>query len=406
MPAHRSPRWTPDEVAILRAHYPTGGLEAVQPLLPDRSWHSIYVKANKLGLRSERITDAPEPKLSGDALEEAIRLREVEGWSFARIGAHFGVAEASACNAVLIALCPRKGYRPAERDEHGRLTAEGLERLRLALRKGLKGVDIQLRLGLSASTIAEQRRRYNRDLKARGKALLPPPGGGEAYSGVKLTRAAKAEVEALFMEGFGTAKVSERSGVSKTSCTRIRNRLIKRLKRRGETLPGCDENGRRRTVGASVNFITEAQREALRAMLLDRMPVRRAAMLAAIGSCSAYRIRNELAAELQAQGRELPKPILPGKSRVVVGDANWPPHGPREIFAFRALLANLPFDEAKAEWRRRKREEREAERTRPRSFEEQLERIGRGEISIAPALARRHLDTTILRPETDERKAA
>jgi hypothetical protein len=403
MGAHRSPRWSAAETAILREHYPAGGLEAVQPLLPARSWHSIYVKANKLGLRCARPTDAPEPKLAGDDLEEAIRLREVEGWSFARIGAHFGVAEASACNAVLIALCPRKGYRPAERDEHGRLTAEGLERLRLALRKGLKGVDIQLRLGLSASCIAEQRRRYNRELKARGKAPLPPPGAGEMYSGVKLTRAKKAEVEALFMQGLGTLKVSQRSGVSKTSCTRIRNRLIRRLKRQGQTLPGCDERGVRRAQAESSRFVPAECKAAVRAMLLDRIPVRRAAMLAAVGSCSAYRIRDELAAEMAARGEELPKPILPGRRRVAVASAHWPPAGASEIYAFRELLREMPFDAAKAEWCRRKRVEREAEKARPRSFEEQLERIRRGEIGIAPALARHHLEP-IAQPQ--ERRAA
>lgn len=399
MAAHRTPRWTPAEVALLREHYPIGGLDMVQPHLPGRSWQSIYVKAHKLGLRCAKVTDAPKSKLQGADLEEAIRLREVEGWSFAHIGAHLGVAEASACNAVLIALCPRKGFIPAQRDAHGRLTAEGLERLRLALRKGLKGVEIQLRLGVSAACVAEQRRRYNRDLKARGKALLPPPGGGAAYSGVKLTRAKKVEAEALFLQGFGTAKVADRAGVSKTSATRIRNRLVARLKRKGQTLPGCDSRGVRHVQAESSRFIPEASRDALRALLLERMPVRRAAMLLAIGGSSAYRIRDELAAELTTRGEALPKPILPGSSPVRIHSAHWPPDGAKEIYAFRELLREQSFDDARAEWCRRKREERQAEAQRPRSFEEQLERIGRGEIGVAASMARPHLQPSVI-PES------
>lgn len=393
MSAHRAPRWTTSEIAVLEEFYPEQGVDCVE-YLPGRTWKSVHQKAHKLGLRCEKIAAAPKPRLVGAHLEEAIRLREVEGWSFARIGAKFGVAEASACNAVLIALCPRRGFRPAERDEHGRLTREGLERLRLALRKGLKGVDIQLRLGLSASCIAEQRRRYARELRAKGKAPLPPPGAGEQYSGAKLSRAKKAEVEALFMQGLGTLKVSERAGVSKTSCTRIRTRLVRRLKRQGRELPGCDARGVRHAQAESARFIPGPVREALRSLLLDRVPVRRAALMLAVGASSAYRIRDELAAELRARGRELPKPILPGRRRVSIASAYWPPDGPSEIYAFRALLSGRSFDEAKAEWCRRKRGERAAENSRPRTFEEQLARIGRGEIGIAPALTRRHLEPT------------
>lgn len=125
------------------------------------------------GLKTAHRNPAPRPRLGGENLDEAIRLREVENWSFSAIGTHFGICEASACNAVTIALCVRRGYRPAERDQHGRLTAEGIERLRYALKKGYKGIDIQLRLGVSAACVSEQRRRYNRELLARGKAALP-----------------------------------------------------------------------------------------------------------------------------------------------------------------------------------------------------------------------------------------
>lgn len=396
MPAQRTPRWSQQEIAVLEEFYPSEGVDCVE-YLPGRSWKSVHQKAHKLGLKCEKQTAAPTAKLEGVALEEAIRLREGEGWSFARIGARFGVSEAGACNAVLVALCPRKGYRPAERDEQGRLLPAGIERLRYALKLGLKGCDIQLRLGLSAGRVAEERRRYNRELKTAGKAILPPPGKGQAYSGVKLTRAMKREVEDLFLQGLGTFKVSERTGVSKTSCTRIRNRLVARLQRKGENLPGCDDKGARHVQIESARFVTDEQKQLLRAALLDCVPVRRAAMDLVIGLSTAYRLRDEFAAELEREGQELPDPVLPGRVKARQPNPCWPPTGAKAIYAFRALLADMPFEEAKAHWKAERRADLDAERNRPRTFEEQLARIGRGELGIAPAIERRHLDTTVIR---------
>jgi hypothetical protein len=263
-------------------------------------------------------------------------MREVEGWSFARIGAHFGVSEAGACNAVLNALCVKHGHTPAERHENGRLTERGLERLRWCLKKGLKGVDIQLRLGVTASCIAEQRRRYNRDLKNAGKALLPPPGAGEAYSGVKLSRETKREVERLFLEGYGTAKVAVMSGASKTSCTRIRNRLIRRLKRERQYLPGCDAEGKRRVMKAHNRHIPDELVAKLRELILDQMPVRRAAAICGVGSCTAYRIRDQLKAEL---GDAMPRPRLPGRVSKLRGEMLYAQAIPNEcLWRFRELV--------------------------------------------------------------------
>lgn len=392
MPAHKSPRYTASEDAILREHYPARGVEGVRAMLPGRSWHSIHVRAHRLGVQTGFRGAAPTPRLAGEQLEQAIRLRQDDGWSFARIGAHFGVAEAAACNAVMIALCVRQGFRPAERDERGHLTAEGLERVRYALKKGLKGVDIQLRLGVSASCVAEQRRRYNRDLESRGKALLPPAGGGVRYSGAKLTRQERKAVEALFLEGLGTLKVSIRTGVSKTSCVRIRERLVKRLRRKGECLPGCDINGVRRRQAVSAQHVHPSQREALRALLLDRVPVSRAARMVAVGSCSAFRIRDELAAELAREGQTLPLPILPGRGKVSwQSDPHWPPTGPSQLFAFRALLHDLSFDDAKARWRRERAEERRAAAARPKTFEDHLAMVSAG-ARIVQVAARTHLE--------------
>lgn len=384
-------RWSPSETAILRDHYPTLGADCAR-LLPGRTGKSIHQKAFKLDIGCGKIVPAPRPKLSGAALKEAIRLREEEDWSFARIGEKFGVAEASACNAVLIALCPRKGYRPAERDAHGNLTAAGLERVRLALKKGFKGVDIQLRLGVSASCVAEQRRRYQRDLKERGKAPLPPPGAGEQYSGRKLRRETVARVEALFLEGYGAQKVHRATGVEITSCKRIRTRLVRRLARKGITLPGCDLSGRRLVVKESSAFVAESQATAFRALVLDGTPVLSAAFDTAIGTCSAFRIRDQLRDAMARHGFELPSPDL---SKAIRGsarrDPSWPPRGPKAIFAFRELLRELPFEQARETWRRDRRAEIAAEARRPKTFEEQLARIERGEIGLAPSVHRPHL---------------
>lgn len=387
MPRAKSPAWTSEERAILIELYPAMGLGGVADALPDRSWQAIYVMANKLGLRTVCVASAPEPKLQGERLEEAIRLREIEGWSFARIGAHLGVAEASACNAVLIALCPRKGFRPAERDPNGRLTPEGLERLRYALRKGMKGVDIQLRLGVSASCVAEQRRRYQADLKARDKAPLPPPGAGVAYSGVKVPVAKRREVEALLLDGFGAKRVTAQTGVSKTTVGRIRNRLVKRLARKGECLPGCDLAGRRiGAAKASTNYIPPQSIAELRERILAREPVARAARALGIGGCSAYRIRDQLAAEMAAQGQSLPAPERLGRSaeaRRLAREASWLPAG--MMRRFRHLSSEIGPGAAKAQIIEEIAADkaaaiaaRQAEAARPKTFEEKLELVRNG----------------------------
>lgn len=401
----RTPRWTAPELALLRAHYPAEGIE-VAARLPGRTWAAIHVKAHKLGLSTTHLAHAPRPKLSGPDLEVAIRLREEQHWSFARIGAKFGIAESSACNAVLIALCPRRGYTPAERDPKGRLTPAGRDRLRYALKKGLKGIDIQLRMGVSAACVAEQRRRYNRELKAAGKAVLPPPGHGEAYSGVKLSRAAKAQVEELFLTGLGTLKVSTRTGVSKTSCTRIRTRLIRRLRRQGQVLPGCDASGTRHLTMLSAAFVTPEQLRLLRAALRQGVPVLRAARTYAIGTSKAYQLRDQLQAELAARGEVLPAPIRAG--RVPAGhfdQPHWPPQGPALLYAFRKLLQTLPFDQARDHWLEQQDSQRAADRQTvraaepaPLTFEQQLARVASGQVGLIQTAPRPFRDPTLTTP--------
>lgn len=388
--------WTAQEITTLRAWYPAEG-HSVAQRLPGRSIHSLQVKAHKLGLKTAHRNPAPRPRLEGKSLEDAIRLREVENWSFSAIGKHFGICEASACNAVIMALCVRRGYRPAERDQHGRLTAEGIERLRYALKKGYKGIDIQLHLGVSAACVSEQRRRYNRELLARGKAPLPPPGGGQAYSGVKVSAGKRKQVEELFLQGLGTQKIAERTGVSRTTCTRIRTRIFRRLRRKGETLAGCDAAGVRHVQAESARFVTDEQKDLLRAMLLDRVPVQRAARELVIGASSAYRLRDAFAGELAGEGQVLPPPRRPGRVRhAQARRSSWPPASPREIYAFRRLLGTMTFAEAKAHWQDMRWEaakaEREAAATRKLTFEEQLAKVASGELRITSGFVRNHLE--------------
>jgi hypothetical protein len=378
MPARRNPRWTPSEIAALREVYPGGGLKGALERLPHRSWHSIHVKAQKLGIRCDMTKlcgGERRCKCAGADLETALRLR-AEGWSFAKIGANLGFAESTISNAVLIHDCVAKGYKPAERYPNGRLTPAARERLRWMLKKGLKGVEIQLRLGVSAAAVHNERVRYNAELKANGKALLPPPGCGERYSGARIDASSRKQAERLFLDGYGTRKVSEMTGVSKTVCTRIRNRLIRRLGRKGECLPGCDANGKRRKMRDHARHAPDELKAKLRGLILERVPVRRAAAICGIGSCTAYKIRDAMKAELG----DLPPPRLPGRlgpiSREMMNRQAIPAG---QLWHFRALV-KLHGDE---EARRILRAEM-AETKRNRTFEQMVEAVA-GSASIGAA---------------------
>lgn len=381
----KPPAYTPADLQWLRDNYERLGARAAADHL-GRPIQGIRVKASKLGLHTMAAARARQPSLHGAELEEAIWLREEQGWSFARIGEKFGYCETAASNAVLIALCPRKGHRPAQRDEHGYLLPDEIERMRLMLRKGLKGVEIQLRMGVSAACVAEQRRRYRDDLKARDKAPLPPPGNGERYSGVRVPKADRKRVEELLLQGYGGPRASKATGVSKTVCIRIRAALVKRLARRGECLPGCDIDGVRHAQLPGLRNIHPAQVDALKRLLLDGIPVRRAGSIAGIGHCSAYRIRDALNAERASKGLPpIPRVYVNTKSgRKAAKAAEWL-KGPQDIIRFRELIIDLGYDAAIPAMKRDMldREKaaqvaREAERIRPKSFEEQLARVRAG----------------------------
>lgn len=388
--------WTEAEEAILRAHYPTGGLPACRPLLPGRSNQAIYMRVNVLGVRTVRRNKVRASVLSPDQQAQAIALHR-EGWPMQRIARHLGFAETTINNLIVIERGRAKGYRPLPRDEYGHLTAESVEKIRLMLRKGMKSVEIQERAGVSAACVAEQRRRYQRDLKARKKAPLPPPGGGQFYSGRKLTRAERQQVEQLYMQGLGRNKIHLATGLGETTIVRIRQRLVARLARKGQCLPGCDITGKRHRIADAVSMIPQASIDRLRQLILARMPVTAAARLAGIGTCAAFRLRDAMRAELAERGENLPDPVRSGRRRaeppaglalpgMPTGIANLYRyrqllriHG-TEQEALKALQDEQAAEQLAAEARRR------AEALRPKTFEEQLDRVRRGEATISRKL--------------------
>lgn len=384
-------RWSVAEKEILRETYPTGGLPAAAAQLSGRSSQAIYVMASKLGLRTDHRADAPTARLRGKDLIDAMEMRTA-GETYAAIGAAFGLSEAAAMNAVIAETGARRGFKPLIRLGNGQLHPASIETIRTMLRKGMKPRDIQERCGVSASCVAEQRRRYRTDLKQRRKAPLPPPGAGERYSGARIDRPTKSEVERLLMEGRGSSVISRQTGVSSSTVKRLRTALVKRLRRKGECLTGCDIDGRRVRQSASVRSIPSEDIARLRELIESGTPVRRAAKLCAIGASSAYRIRDELRAQLEADGRSLKSPVLPGRvsaahhpSRM----AAWLPDGRAQIYRYRALCAahgpetarSMIEIEAEAE-RARIASAARAEALRPKTFEEQLALVRSGKARV------------------------
>ncbi len=376
-------KWKRAELAILRTYYPVEGVEGCAKRLPRRVARAIECRARELRLRSPNGPRGLQTALAGDELEEAIQLHQAEKWGFERIGQEFGVSEGAAANAVLMALGRRAGYTPAERDENGDLTDRGIEQLRLAMRKGWKGVDIVRRLAVSAGTVSGERRRYATYLKANRKAPLPPPGGGQEYAGRKHPKERLREVERLFLAGEATPAVSDKTGVSRTQCGRIRNRLVKRLAKKGKTLPGCDRKGKRLTYPNTVIKIPPGTFEKLEHLLLvERMTVRAAADELALGHSSAYRYRDLLKARLEAEGKELPPPLpWRGRKRQARAAAmKWLPPGRINKMLYRRFLRQLGEDEAEAR-RRTVRAIAERDGQDP-GLAEMLDRLKRGAVAV------------------------
>lgn len=300
----KAPAWTSAEVDILRTVYADQGLKAAAAQLPGRSRGSIYVKANTLGIHSTHHP-CPEGKFR-KLVDPAMSLRAA-GWSYAAIAIELGVSEGTATNACLLGEGMAKGHRPIERDANHKIAPAGIERMRLMLRKGMKHRDMQIILGVGAATVTRERRAYEHYLRDNRLAPLPPPGGGERYSGVAVPKSVSKQVERLYLDGWGSATISARTGVSRTHVLRMRRKLIARLKRSGRMLTGCDAKGRRIAFNKDhPRRIPDASLDELRRLILDGEPVARAARLAIVGACTAYRIYHELKAELEANGKATP----------------------------------------------------------------------------------------------------
>lgn len=383
---HKPPPWSREELAILAEIYPREGIEGAADALPERSWGAITMMAAKLQIRSPFAGAGRSPTLEGNRLEEAIELREHSGWSFERIGKHFGISEIAAQNAILIALCPRKGFTPAERGPGGNLLPEGVARLREMLADGMKAVDISAQLGLSAATVSRERRIYAAELDAKG-AVLPPPGGGRRYSDAKIAADVYQQVDQLLMQGYGAPRIAGWTSVSKTHVQRRRLKLVRQLAREGQCLPGCDSRGKRIAYKDSLASVTDTQRTILREELLKGTAVSRAAKLAVVGGSYAYHFRDELKAELEKAGRALPAPVRLGRVRAADIDRtlNWLPTGKRNLITFRRHLkdAGDPIEAKRRTIAELMPKPVPAAPPRKRTFEELLTALARGEVTVS-----------------------
>ncbi len=390
----RRPHYSKREDQILARLFPKDGAEACQAKLRRRSLPSIKQRAAILGLKPpcDQRHQGLRRTLCDVQAGQALDMRD-QGMAFAKIGSHFGVCEATATNAVLHAQCLRAGGTPARRDASGAILARDIERLRAMLRSGERGCAIARALGISANSVSYHRRKYQAELDQSGAAYrLPPPGAGTPYSGRKLTNKEREAVVALLKSGLGAMRVARQTGVSKTHIGRIRRTLIKEMALQGKTLAGCTSDGSRLVTLKSTRFVTAEQTARLRQLLIERIPVRRAALLTGIGGCTAYRLRDDLRVELAAKGETLPNPILPGRVRVLSGNT-LPGH---DIYRFRALLETTSFDEARQQLSKAHppahSNETVATTITPTSppkrltFAEQLERVARGGklISVQP----------------------
>lgn len=397
--SRRAGDWSEEEDEIIRRYYPDNGPKGVALHLTEvkRSLAAISMHAHKLGVACNLRAQAPTFRMTQAEIRSAQALHDA-GESYTAIAKKLGYAATTVSNALIIEEGKRRGYTPLPRDEFGGLTPDSLAKLREMLRKGMKGVDIQMRAGVSAACVAEQRRRYSAYLRRTRKVPLPQPGNGERYSGAKLAKENVRAAEALFMEGFGQLKIVERTGLSKTSVARIRIKLVRRLRRKKIALPGCELDSTRRRQKESLRFVPEEAKAKLRALLMERVPVLRAAKLSGIGTCTAYKLRDELKAELEERGETLPKPKLPGRVRgkhpEIRALEEWMPEGAAGIYHYRALVKAHGEEEARRILKAEKEEARAAQAKKtPRvlSFEEQLERVRRG-AGLAPAFKPKRAD--------------
>lgn len=132
--------------------------------------------------------------------------------------------------------------------------------------------------------------------------------------------------------------------------------------------------------------ITPEQIAAVRRMITDGMPVRRAGNIAGVGLCSAYRMRDAINAERLAAGLPLLEivRVTSNADRAAARAAGWLKEE-RDLWRFRQLIIEQGYDAAAVtmggEIHAREetaRVERQAEARRPLTFEEQLARVRAG----------------------------
>lgn len=384
--------WSPAEIKILHTVYVKEGLLAAMKAMPGRSDGSIFQKAHKLGLHTE-AQGYPQGSYK-DFSEQAWLLRHEEKLSYTSIGEVLGCCEANATNAVLYAECIKAGHRPIERMPGGKLAPAGRDRLRLMFRKGWTHREIQERTGTPAATLTRERKLYAAYLKANGLAPLPPIGGGLRYSGARIPRAEARKVEQLYLEGYGTKTITRMTSVSNTHCLRTRDRLIKRLKRKGQCLPGCDEKGVRRIFKGHAAHVPTALFNELTRLVLAGETVARAADLVGIGRPTAYQHYEAIKAEAAKRGEPLPQPqwrslrarpkirAFHGKPEFIIYYRHYRETG---SIADARELAFAEIDQAKRDALLAIQAERvrlQEERRRPKSIEEQIRLIEQGRATL------------------------
>jgi hypothetical protein len=72
-PAHKRPRWSASEIAIMRQHYPTGGAPRCRALLPERRTCAIHWRARTLGLSAPKNDGRAERIITTQFIDDAIR---------------------------------------------------------------------------------------------------------------------------------------------------------------------------------------------------------------------------------------------------------------------------------------------------------------------------------------------
>ena len=325
--------WTRREEEIVCRFY-AKGVDEVAALLPGRTVEAIRLRAVRLGVAAPTPRGLRQP-CAGEDRDAIIALHD-QGMGYTAIARTLGLDPQAVSNAVLITACERAGFTPAQRDASGGLLAAEVSRINAFIREGLPNVEIQRRMAVSAACVSHYRRR----LKKAGEQVTPT-GQGLRYGGTRYPDDVRSQVELHFMQGYGAAKVAELAGVSTTFAKKFRLKLVDRLARKGECLPGCDSTGRRVAVKESASFVTDQQKVDLQWLWLHGWAVAPAAIRLGIGRSTAYKIVQALKDDLIVQGRAFPRTLSPAE-RPDLGHAPTPKKPRIQSPPTPALLPAMP----------------------------------------------------------------